>query len=276
MTELGTDGPGTAGLRADGLRTGAPGADRLGTSGIEAEITRLRDLKPLLVALDFDGVLAPIVERPSDARPLPEAAAAVRRLAERPGTTVVLVSGRGVADLAAVSGFGPPVLLVGSHGGEFGPGLGEGGDLLTPEQRALKERLAVALAELVEPGARLEDKPAGIAVHVRGAPPEVATRVLDAVRAGPGSWPGIDSTEGKAVIDLAVLHVNKGSAVAALRERFAAQAVLFLGDDVTDEAVFARLRPEDVGIKVGPGETAASYRLADPAAAAAFLAALSA
>lgn len=247
----------------------------LGVTELDAEITRLRGITPLLIALDFDGVLAPIVARPSDARPLPEAAAAVRRLAERPGTIVVLVSGRGVADLAAVSGFGQPVLLVGSHGGEFGPGLGEGGDLLTPAQRALKERLAATLAELVEPGARLEDKPAGIAVHVRGAPPEVAARVLDAVRAGPGSWPEIDSTEGKAVIDLAVLHVNKGSAVEGLRERFGARAVLFLGDDVTDEAVFARLRPGDVGIKVGDGETAASYRVADPPAAAAFLALLS-
>ncbi|MCE0761426.1 trehalose-phosphatase [Pseudonocardia kujensis] len=232
-------------------------------------LDRLGGVGTLLVALDFDGVLAPIVPVPSDARPLPDSAAAVRELAEAPGTTVVLLSGRGLTDLGTVSGFTEPVRMVGSHGAEYGPGLTDGdGSLLGPAQQDLKEKLTLALVDLVEGevGVTLEHKPAGVAVHVRNAAPEVGTRVLDAVRAGPGTWEGVDSTEGKAVIDLAVLQVSKGSAVDLLRERLGADAVFFAGDDVTDESVFTRLRPGDVGVKVGEGDTAAEHRVADPEA----------
>jgi trehalose 6-phosphate phosphatase len=216
----------------------------------------------ILVALDFDGVLAPIVTEPSAARPLPAAASAVGALADLPSTTVVLVSGRGVADLAAVSGFGPPVRLVGSHGAE----LDDGDELLDDDRRALRERLAASLQDLVAsaPGVALEQKPAGVAVHVRNAAPDVGARVLDAVRAGPATWPGVETTAGKAVLDLAVLQVSKGAAVDTLRERVDADAVFFAGDDVTDETVFTRLRPGDVGVKVGDGETAAGHRVAAP------------
>jgi trehalose 6-phosphate phosphatase len=258
--------------------TEPPGPDTTGLDPtLAAALARLGDAGTLLVALDFDGVLAPIVPVPSDARPLPDSADAVRELAGARGTTVVLLSGRGLADLGTVSGFTEPVRMVGSHGGEYGPGLTDGdASLLGPEQQDLKEKLTLALVDLVEGevGVTLEHKPAGVAVHVRNAPPEVGARVLDAVRAGPGTWEGVDSTEGKAVIDLAVLQVSKGAAVDVLRERLGADAVFFAGDDVTDESVFTRLRPGDVGVKVGEGDTAAEHRVTDPEAVAAVLRAL--
>jgi trehalose 6-phosphate phosphatase len=221
------------------------------------------------VALDFDGVLSPIVEVPSEARPLPEAAAAVTALAALPDTVVVMVSGRGLADLGAVSGFAPPVHLVGSHGGEFD----DGAELLDAGQRALLDALSAELRELVagEPGVALEDKPAGVAVHVRNAPPEVGTRVLDAVRTGPAARPGVEATPGKAVLDLSVVRTSKGTAVDLLRERYDADAVFFAGDDVTDETALTRMRPGDLGVKVGDGETAARHRVPDPPAVAALL-----
>ncbi|MGQ0574617.1 MAG: trehalose-phosphatase [Pseudonocardia sp.] len=232
-------------------------------------IDALAAVPRLLVALDFDGVLAPIVEVPSAARPLPAAAAAVGKLATLPDVTVALVSGRGLADLAAVSGFGAPIRLVGSHGGEFD----DGAAVLDDAQAALKETLLAALDALVDgaPGVLLEDKPAGVAVHVRNADPAVGRRVLDAVRAGPASWPGVAATAGKAVLDLAVVAVSKGAAVDVLRERVDAGAVLFVGDDVTDETAFVRLRAGDVGVKVGDGATAAPHRIPAPRAVAALL-----
>jgi trehalose 6-phosphate phosphatase len=225
-------------------------------------ISTLARVPQLLVALDFDGVLAPIVQDPSTSRPLPGSAAAVGALAELPGTTVAMLSGRALADLRTVSGFGAPVRLVGSHGGEFD----DGALVLTSEQRSVKEELVAAVSRVVdgEPGARLEDKPAGIVVHVRGAEPDVAARVLDAVRTGPAQLPGVEATEGKAVLEMAVVQVSKGAAIDALRERLGADGVLFVGDDVTDETAFVRLRPGDVGIKVGEGDTAAEFRVPAP------------
>jgi trehalose 6-phosphate phosphatase len=231
-------------------------------SKLDEAVQALAGVPRLLVALDFDGVLAPIVNVPSDARPLPVSAAALGSLATLPETTVALLSGRGLADLAAVSGFGSPIRLIGSHGGEFD----DGGAVLDEGQRERLDRLGAELRDLVsgELGVTLEDKPAGIAVHVRNAAPDVGARVLDAVRAGPAARPGIEVTPGKAVLDLAVLQVNKGLALDVLRDRLKADAVLFAGDDVTDETAFSRLRPGDVGIKVGPGETAAQYRVPGP------------
>ena len=229
---------------------------------LEAAVQALAGAPRLLVALDFDGVLAPIVPVPSDARPLPESAAAMEELAALPATTVALLSGRGRADLAAVSGFGSPIRMIGSHGSEFD----DGGSPLDDQQRERLDRLAAELRELVdgEPGVTLEAKPAGVAVHVRNAPPDVGTRVLDAVRAGPATWDGIEATPGKAVLDLSVARMDKGAALELLREHEAADAVLFAGDDVTDETAFARLRPGDVGVKVGPGDTAAQHRVDSP------------
>jgi trehalose 6-phosphate phosphatase len=118
--------------------------------------------RPLLVASDYDGVLAPLVDDPSAAVPLLGVAAALQRLAAHDGVTVALVSGRGVADLRAVSGFEGPYRWIGSHGAEYdGPLTGE----LAARRDALAERLAPLVAAV--PGARLEVKPASVAVHVR-------------------------------------------------------------------------------------------------------------
>jgi trehalose 6-phosphate phosphatase len=230
------------------------------------DLTRLAAASELLVALDFDGTLAPIVAVPSDARALPAAVTAIHALAALPSTRVVLVSGRALADLAAVSGLGAPVRLVGSHGLEPDDGP-------VPLDDAQRERLARLTAEvdaLVDgaAGVRTERKPAGVAVHLRGAAPDVGARVLDALRTGPAAVPGIVSTPGKAVLDLAVTDMSKGIAL----DRMRGDAVMFFaGDDVTDESVFALLRPGDVGVKVGDGDTAAAYRVPDPAALAAVL-----
>lgn len=231
-------------------------------------LDRIAQVDRLLVALDFDGVLAPLVDDPSTSRPLAGSADAVHRLAGHDATTVVMVSGRGRDDLAAVSGFGPPVGLVGSHGAEFDAELaallGKDG-FLTEAQVERRTALLAGLRELVDaaPGARLETKPAGAAVHVRGMDPASGAALLERVEA---EWArdGVDAVAGKEVLDLAVLRTTKGSAVSALRDVLGADAVLFAGDDITDESVFRTLDDDDVGIKVGDGDTAAAYRVADP------------
>lgn len=230
------------------------------------DLSGLAAAPELLVALDFDGTLAPIVEVPSDARALPEALTVIRGLAALPSTSVVLMSGRALADLSAVSGLGPPVRLVGSHGLQ----PDDGPVPLDDDQRERLSRLLTEVDALVDgaDGVRTERKPAGVAIHVRGAAPDVGTRVLGALRDGPATAPGIVTTPGKAVLDLAVTEVSKGDALDRMRGD---AAVFFAGDDVTDETVFTRLRPGDVGVKVGEGDTAAAHRVPDPHALAALL-----
>ena len=227
-------------------------------------LTALTAFPRLLVAVDFDGTLAPLVSDPAAARPYPGTAQALRDLAARPATAVAVISGRALGDLAALTGLDAPVHLVGSHGAEFDAGFAQ---LLDDGARELHARLLTTLKSIVDDiaGVGLEVKPASVAVHVRNAAVDVAEQVLREVREGPAGWAGVHVTEGKSVIELAVLDTDKGAALELLRERTEADAAVFFGDDVTDEKAFRRLRPGDVGVKVGEGESNAAFRVAEPA-----------
>jgi trehalose 6-phosphate phosphatase len=234
-------------------------------------IVQLARTPRLLVACDYDGTLAPIVADPNQAKPLPESVHALRSLAALPATTTAVISGRALRDLATLSRLPAEVHLVGSHGSEFDVGFVHE---LQPEATRLRTKLQQGLQEIVEgqPGVSLEAKPASVAVHVRQAESDVAGEVLDLVRGGPASWDGVQVTEGKAVIELAVVKTDKGNALDTLRHQVGATAAVFLGDDVTDEKAFARLHGPDLGIKVGQGDTLAHYRIGDSTEVATVLA----
>lgn len=224
-----------------------------------------------LLGVDFDGTLAPFVVHPMDARPLPGAMDALRRLAGEPGVTVALVSGRQLEALAQLTGVGPgePIVLVGSHGVEWSTAAEDDGHLLSAAQRELLATLTREVEDIVDhhEGSRIERKPAAVAVHTRGLPPEVSTAALDAAAALADRHTGVHPLPGKEVVELSVLETGKGHALRALAARVNAEAVGYLGDDVTDERAFAALDPArgDVTVKVGTGETAASHRIGEPA-----------
>jgi len=225
----------------------------------------------LLVACDYDGTLAPIVSDPEQARPSTESVGALRSLAGLHETTAAVISGRALRDLATLSRLPGEVHLVGSHGSEFDVGFVHA---LDAEAKALHRRIEQTLDTLVADaeGVHLESKPASIAVHVRRAAAEIGERVLAQVRSGPATWDGVQVTEGKAVIELAVVQTDKGHALDVLRHQVGATAAVFIGDDVTDEKAFARLTGPDLGIHVGDGETLAGYQITDTVAVATVLA----
>jgi trehalose-phosphatase len=234
---------------------------------LRAAVARIARVPHLLVACDYDGTLAPIVEDPAAAAPLPESVAAVRSLAILPQTTVAVVSGRALRDLAALSRLPSEIHLVGSHGSEFDVGFVQRMDPATIELRSRLQHEVEKIAR-GQAGVRLESKPASVAVHVRSATHEVGEQVIEELRAGPATWPDVYVTAGKKVMELAVIATHKGTAVDTLRMQTSATAVLFVGDDVTDENAFRHLHGPDVGIKIGDGETAAQYRVGDPLEAA--------
>jgi trehalose 6-phosphate phosphatase len=238
--------------------------------GLRRAIAEIARTPRLLVACDYDGTLAPIVADPWSAYPLPETVTALRSLAILPETTTAVISGRALRELAALSRLPSEVHLVGSHGTEFDVGFVHA---LEEPARALRRKLLAALRKLTGdvPGVILEVKPASVAVHVRQASAAAARRVLERVRSGPGSWPGVHVTEGNAVLELSVVRTDKGDALEVVRQQSGATAAVFLGDSVSDEKVYARLSGPDVGIKVGPGDTLAAWRVADSAEVAAVL-----
>jgi trehalose 6-phosphate phosphatase len=264
---------------AGGSSGSAPEASDATSASLPTELlSAAADLcrrRPLLLALDFDGVLAPIVERAPDARPLAGVRRLVEELATIEGVTVALVSGRARADLAAVSGLGdgPDVRLVGSHGAEVDGAPPAGLDEAAVDRL---DRVNAALQEVADrhEGAHVENKPSAGVLHTRQVARDQAAAATDEALQAVEAISGAHVTLGKEVVEVAVTEVTKGAAVEALRRSLGAAGVLYVGDDVTDETVLRSLGADDLGVKVGGGETAASHRVASPAAVRELLRAL--
>lgn len=250
---------------------------------LRAAIARVAASDPLLVALDFDGTLSPLVDDPMDARMLPAARTAVDALLAAPATIVALVSGRSIVDLRIIAEHDDTsrVLLAGSHGAEFWvPGEGRAAhgedDADVALRDTLRARAEDATAHL--DGVWIEPKTFGFGVHTRRADPaaaDEANRLADDIVAnGAPHW---RRRTGHNIIEFAFRHEGKDSAIAELRERTAAAAVLFAGDDVTDEDALRSLGDGDLGVRVGAreipgwGESAADVCVPDIAAFAVLL-----
>lgn len=230
---------------------------------------------PLLIGLDIDGVLAPIVAHADDSRLLDGVADVVGRLAGRTGVAVAAVSGR---SLASIRAFGLPdtLRLVGGHGVERNDRPTEPLDGEETERLADLHRLATHAAARAGDGAWVEEKPASVVLHVREADPQRgddAVRELDEASAG---VTGAERKHGSAVLELFARSASKGRAMAELIDECSAATAVFVGDDVTDEEAFAVLRPADFAIKVGSADTIAAHRLRDPDAVLAMLRAIDA
>ena len=114
------------------------------------------------------------------------------------------------------------------------------------------------------PGAWIERKTFGFGLHTRTTPAgpaaEIRRQIDELMAREAPDWrrrPGHDMTE------YSYRTEGKDAAVARLREEFSPTAVLFAGDDVTDEDAIRSLGPSDLGIRIGPGETSAAVRVAD-------------
>jgi trehalose 6-phosphate phosphatase len=236
---------------------------------LDAALQQFGKAERVLIAVDFDGVLAEIVEERGAARPLPASAAALERLSLADGTHVALVSGRTLEDLLAMARPTASMAVIASHGAEVA-----GVELrLDAAQSRLLERVIADVEAICArfPGTDVEVKPVGAVLHTRLAERSVALQATGAALLGPAQHPGAHAVVGKEMVEILVTTRTKGDAVTFLQGQCHPHATLYIGDDVTDEDAFAALGPDDVGIKVGPGSTAAQYRVADPQAVACVL-----
>jgi trehalose 6-phosphate phosphatase len=230
-------------------------------------LRRIAATEHLLVAMDFDGTMAPLVDHAGDARALPRSAAALAALTELPRTTTALISGRALDSLRAVAFPPEKTLLIGSHGAEVWMGPGSSKLELDDARRELLAEVRRELEGIVElaPGTLLEDKPAGVVLHTRLAADDVAEDAVAAARAVLQDRPGVYLKSGNRVLETSVVHASKGEGVAFLRQATGATATVFAGDDTTDEDALARLLPGDLGVKVGLDFTQAQFRIEAPA-----------
>lgn len=220
-----------------------------------------------LLALDFDGTLAPIVAQPADAAIDPRVPPLLAPLQGR--LPVAIVSGRGLDDLAPRVPL-PGLVLIGNHGNEWAAYADAGGagedEAAAAATRRAKQRQVVLdwaaalrqpLAEL-GPGIVFEQKLLSLSLHYRHAPaPGPAREAL--LRLVDGLHPEPEIIDGKFVLNLmAPGLVTKFEAVAELQRRRRAGTVIFVGDDVTDERVFERAPADWLTIRVWDDEADAA------------------
>lgn len=219
--------------------------------------------------LDFDGTLAEIGPDP-DAIALPAGTGAdLGRLAARLGGAVAILSGRALADLALRTP--AQVWRLGGHGLQA---AAPHAAIPLPLDPLPEVVLAPLRAVAARPGVRLELKGPVAALHYRAAP-EAEAVCLAAAAAAAERGGDLVCQPGKMVVEVKPAAAHKGNALGALAASapFAGRRPVMLGDDTTDEdAIAAAQALGGVGVKVGPGDSAARLRAPDPASVRQWLA----
>lgn len=238
----------------------------LGTRLTEAA----REGAGLLLLSDYDGTLTPIVRHPRAAGLDAGVRTTLAALVEAPRVAVGLISGRALNDLRGRVRV-PGIVYAGAHGLEVeGAGLA----FCHPEAKALAPRLA-ELAGILQrrlgplPGVWVEPKGLTVAIHYREAPGRVAATLSRTIRATvEAQGLPIELLPGKRVIELRpAVGWTKGDCALWLRDALAPRVVgrwvltLYLGDDITDEQVFAALKGQGLTARVGGKRTTADFRL---------------
>ncbi|TDD67770.1 trehalose-phosphatase [Jiangella aurantiaca] len=223
-----------------------------------------------LVALDFDGVLSPIVPDPGRAVALAGTADVLTAVAARVAR-VAVVTGRPAAEAVRLGSLQDvPGLLVLGH---YGLQRWSAGTLNTPDSDDgvdLARRRVTELAA-ARPGVTVEDKQHSVALHTRSASDPAAA--LDELRPhadAVAAEAGLQVTPGRFVLELRPVGVDKGLAIRSLVAETGATAVLYAGDDLGDLPAVVAVRElassEDlVGIVVCSDAEEASAELRNAA-----------
>lgn len=216
--------------------------------------------------LDFDGTLAEIVDDPEAVTIHPGLRDLLAGLEVGTAGALAIVTGRAIRD---IDRFLAPLTLpvAGVHGLERRTASGEmmTGSFNEATLDIVRCRLEAALEEL--PGTAIESKPGSLALHYRRHP-ELAKQAMEAVHRAVDGLEGMDILHGKMVVEVKTGNATKADAVAAFmrEDPFAGRIPLFAGDDVTDEHAFGEVaRLGGVSIKIGAGQTAATFRARDTA-----------
>lgn len=202
-------------------------------------------LPDLLVALDFDGTLAPLVPDPDSSRPADGTVEALTALSAA-GAQVAVITGRDAATVVRLGGLEqvPGIVVAGVYGIE----TWADGTLTSPDTpgtiHELRERLpALLAANDADPAVWIEDKRLSLVVHARKAPdPDAALAPLSAPIAGLADELGLEVHPGRDVLELRLPGFDKAGALRRLvDEQTDTAAVMFFGDDLGDLPAFGEI-----------------------------------
>ncbi len=245
---------------------------------LDALVERLRGAARLLLLLDYDGTLVPFVGRPELAAPDPALRGLLLALARRPQTEVHVVSGRTHDVLERWLG-DLPIGLHAEHGlwSRRDPDDAWSLDHEVPTDwqhlvRGVFEQFVIRV-----PGSFIEEKTASMAWHYRMADSEFGARQAKELHIHLthtlANFP-IEVLPGNRVIEVRPHGIHKGLIVERLKQEAPQATFVAVGDDRTDEDLFAALPGGGTAIHVGPDPSRAAVRIADVAAARALLRAL--
>jgi trehalose 6-phosphate phosphatase len=239
------------------LQEDGPSPEKTSTNAISAPSDFARRLDECAILLDIDGTLLDLAPTPREVWVPPGLARTLNGLLEKTAGALALVSGRSLNDIDLI--FAPEQFpAVGGHGAEMRISA-DSESVAThapPMDKELKRRLA-AIARL-SPGILLEDKGYSLALHYRLAPhaEKAIYEAISLIRADLPNAP-IELLPGKCVYEIKHSGFNKATGVLELmdHEPFRGRRPIFIGDDVTDESVFA-LMPDLGGLAFSVGRRA--------------------
>jgi trehalose 6-phosphate phosphatase len=239
------------------LREDSSSDDETSPDAVPVPRSLLPGLSETALLLDIDGTLLDLAPTPREVWVPPGLAKTLNRLLERTSGALALVSGRSLNDIDLI--FAPAQFpAVGGHGAEMRSSI-DSEAVAThapPMDKELKRRLA-AIAKL-SPGILLEDKGYSLALHYRLAPhaEKAIYEAVSLIRADLPNAP-IEVLPGKCVCEIKHSGFNKASGVLELmtHEPFKGRHPIFIGDDVTDESVFA-IMPDLRGLAFSVGRRA--------------------
>lgn len=227
--------------------------------------------KVVLLFLDYDGTLTPIVETPLQAILAPEVKVLLDRLRRNEQCRLTIVSGRALSDLRQRVGL-KKIVYVGNHGFEmYGPNINWENRCFPKAREVFSQiinRLSKTLASM--PEILIEDKRITLSIHVRQLAAEkkpLFKKALYKVAMPYVQLKDVFLREGKEVYELRPpVAWDKGKAVLWLLQGSEKSSVpIYIGDDQTDEDAFVALKNVAITIHVGSGQTAAQYSLNDTA-----------
>jgi trehalose 6-phosphate phosphatase len=233
-------------LPSDHLSRDEAGQDVFVALNVDLEdiVESLRTALPdLLVAVDFDGTLAPLVEDPETSRPAHGTVEVLSALAAA-GAQVAVITGRAADTVLRLGGLEqvPGIVVAGLYGVE----TWHAGELATPDTpeplTELQQRLPKLLADHdAHPDVWIEDKRLSLVVHGRKAEdPDAALAPLRAPIGQLATELGLEMHPGRDVLELRLPGYDKAGALRRLAEQRA--GVLYLGDDLGDVPAFVEIR----------------------------------